>query len=70
MSELKRKVVSIGIRTDLNMLYTLSRCIATIIELEDESDLVADTLTKLTDSMILTVADLHDEIARSYGAKE
>ena len=66
MSELKLKVTGIGIRTDLNMIYTLSKCIVTIVEMEDDSDLVADTLMKLSESLVLTATELHDHIVNSY----
>ncbi len=67
MSEMKNEVDKLCIHQDLNLMFTISRSIVTVLNLADTVPMARDTLKSLSESLLYQAADVHGRIVRDYG---
>lgn len=67
MSEMKSEVSRMCVRGNLNLMFTISRSIATILDLTETVPLADDVLRSLSENLLCLAADLHGRIMRDYG---
>lgn len=67
MQELKYEVRDLCIRGDLNMMFTISRSIVTILQLADNVPIAGKTLVNLSEDLLCLAAEVHGRILRDYG---
>ena len=67
MTEERREIAKMCIRGDLNLMFTISRSIATILDLAETLPLARNTLISLSESLLYQAADVHGRMLRDYG---
>lgn len=64
MSETKKQISRMGIRQILNLIFTMMKLLATVLEMEPDGELVLDTLASVTDGIRKEVEALVDDVNR------
>ncbi len=64
---MKLDVAKMCIRADLNMIYTTSRLIATVLPMADTMPLARETLRSVSSALLSQAAEVHGRILRDYG---
>lgn len=62
MSELQNSVNKLSIRGELNLLYAVSKMIATILDMAETNKVASDTLRSAADTLLDQAARLYSEI--------
>ena len=62
-----REALSIGMRTDLNLIFTLSNTLSTCLKLEGD---IAEVIISNTPELILAAAEHLDSYAQNYVASK
>ena len=65
---LEQEVFQLSVRTSLNLIYTMSRTIATVMPMEGE--IAADVIRTSSEMILREVVALHDKLSEAYAVKE
>lgn len=65
---LEQEVFQLSIRTSLNLIYTMSRTIATVMPMEGE--IAADVIRTSSEMILREAVALHDKLSTAYAVKE
>lgn len=65
---LEQEVFQLSVRTSLNLIYTMSRTIATIMPMEGE--IAADVIRTSSEMILREAVTLHDKLSAAYAVKE
>ena len=67
---MKNEVTKMCIRSDLNLLFTTSRFIATILDLADSMPLARETLHQMSEALMFQAAEVYGRVVRDYPKSE
>ena len=67
MSEMKSEIAKMCIHGDLNLMFTISKSIVTILEMAETMPVARTTLRNLSEALLYQAADVHGRILRDYG---
>lgn len=65
---LEQEVFQLSVRTSLNLIYTMSRTIATVMPMEGE--IAADVIRTSSEMILREAVALHDKLSEAYAVKE
>lgn len=65
---LEQEVFQLSVRTSLNLIYTMSRTIATVMPMEGE--IAADVIHTSSEMILREAVALHDKLSEAYAVKE
>lgn len=65
---LEQEVFQLSIRTSLNLIYTMSRTIATVMPMEGE--IAADVIRTSSEMILREAVALHDKLSTAYAVKK
>lgn len=65
---LEQEVFQLSIRTSLNLIYTMSRTIATVMPMEGE--IAADVIRTSSEMILREAIALHEKLSAAYAVKE
>lgn len=64
----EQEIFRLSVRTSLNLIYTLSRSIVTVMPMDSEA--AADVLRTSSALILREAVELHDRISEAYAVKE
>lgn len=63
---MKNEIARMCIHGDLNLMFTISRSIVTVLNLADQMPVARTTLKNLSEALLYQAADVHGRILRDY----
>ena len=63
MSETRNEISKMVIRGELNMLYSMSRLIVSILDAAPDSEIACDTLRSISEGILNQAAYLHGKVS-------
>ena len=63
MSEMRNEVSKLCIRGELNLLFTMSKLIVSILDAAEDNEIACDTLRSVSESMLNQAAYLYGKVS-------
>lgn len=63
MSEIRNEVSKLCIRGELNLLFTMSKLIVSILDAAEDNEIACDTLRSVSESMLNQAAYLYGKVS-------
>lgn len=64
MSETRNNISKMSIRGELNLLFTMSKLIVSILDAAEDNPIAADTLGSVSESMLNQAAYVHGKVSQ------